>query len=97
MAIALRSIVGEVPITVVENGVDLEYFRPGGDVQPHRLVFVGGMDWYPNREAVRFLVREIWPRLAAYEPNWRLAVIGRKPSEDLLAAARDPRVSAPAS
>jgi glycosyltransferase involved in cell wall biosynthesis len=90
----LRRAVGGVPIAVVENGVDIEFFSPGGVPVPKTILFVGGMDWYPNREAVRILVDEIWPRLAAADPGWRLTVVGRNPSPELLAAARDPRVTA---
>ena len=90
----LRLAVGDVPIAVVENGVDIDFFSPGGETVAKTILFVGGMDWYPNREAVRILVDEIWPRLVASDPDWRLTVVGRQPSPELLAAARDPRVCA---
>ena len=89
----LRLAVGDVPIAVVENGVDTSFFSPGGSSAPKTILFVGGMEWYPNREAVRVLVDEIWPRLTASDPDWRLTVVGRHPSPELLAAARDPRVT----
>lgn len=93
----LRQVAPAARTAVVENGVNVEYFRPSDrPEEPRHLVFAGGMDWYPNREAVRFLVREIWPRLSADGPDWRLTVVGRHPPEELLAAARsDPRVAAP--
>ena len=75
----LRLAVGDVPIAVVENGVDIDFFSPAGDTVPKTILFVGGMDWYPNREAVRILVDEIWPRLIASDSDWRLTVVGRQP------------------
>ena len=36
----------------------------------------------------------MWPRLVASDPDWCLTVVGRQPSPELLAAARDPRVTA---
>ncbi len=94
----LRAAVGDVALAVVPNGVDLDFFRPPASAAPpaRRLIFAGGMSWYPNREAVRFLVAEIWPALAAADPGWDLEVVGADPAPELLAAAeRDRRISAP--
>lgn len=88
----LRQIVGDGAIRVVPNGVDTAWFAPqrplghgdGG------LVFAGALDWYPNREAMRFFTREVWPLLAHDAPERRLAIVGRSAPPDLqqLAGAR---------
>ncbi len=45
---------------------------------PCRLLFVGTLDYAPNEEAVRMLVRRVMPLLrAAGGPSWRLCVVGR--------------------
>ncbi|RIK93448.1 MAG: hypothetical protein DCC71_24025, partial [Proteobacteria bacterium] len=94
----LRERVGAADVRVVANGVDTDWFAPrralghgdGG------LVFAGAMDWYPNREATRWLVREIWPLLAADRPERRLAIVGRAAPAEVAGAARaDARVEAP--
>lgn len=85
-------------IRVVENGVDVDFFRVQPGAQPQRcaLVFAGGMDWYPNRHAVDWLCEEIWPALTADGSDWSLTVAGRSPSPRLLSLAEtDARVSAP--
>ena len=74
---------------VVDNGVDTEYFRPNASIasDPHHLVFAGGMNWFPNREAIRYFARDIWPALIRENPNRRATIIGREPPRELLDAA----------
>jgi glycosyltransferase involved in cell wall biosynthesis len=94
----LVAITGDVPVEVVENGVDVDYFEPGpAPAEGARgLIFAGGMGWYPNREAVRFLVREIWPALLAANPERQLSIIGRSPAQEVKeAAAADERIRVP--
>jgi len=93
----LRTVVGDGEVAVVQNGVDLEYFQPTspGGQEPEGLIFVGTMNWYPNREAIRYFLREIWPLLLADNPRRRLSVIGRDPPREVLAAARDGAVQVP--
>jgi polysaccharide biosynthesis protein PslH len=90
----LRGNVGDVPTVVVDNGVDTDYFAPSAQPprSPEALVFAGGLDWYPNRDAMQFFVREIWPPLRAALPGCEMTIIGRRPSPELQAAARDPRL-----
>jgi len=93
----LIEVAGDVPVEVVENGVDVDYFRPGPAPEggARGLIFAGGMGWYPNRDAVHVLIRDIWPVLVAGNPEQRLSVIGRSPSAELeAAAAADPRIRA---
>jgi polysaccharide biosynthesis protein PslH len=88
--------VGPVPVQIVPNGVDLEYFQPIGSAesqQPETMIFVGGLSWYPNASAMRFFVGEVWPKLVAQRPDAQLRIIGRNPPVDLATAAElDPRI-----
>jgi glycosyltransferase involved in cell wall biosynthesis len=90
----LRDVATGAAVTTVANGVDVEFFRSsipaGGDVGS--MVFAGGMDWFPNRDAIEFFVSEVWPALVRDDPQRRMTVIGRHPPPALLAAARDPRL-----
>src|SRR5215472_10135213 len=46
-------LVDGVPVTLVGNGVDLDYFRSAGHPkQPASIVFTGVMDYLPNIDAV---------------------------------------------
>lgn len=64
--------------TVVPNGVDINYFTPV-DVTPSlgKLVFVGGMDWFPNLDAVTWFDREILPILREQSSSVMVHVVGR--------------------
>lgn len=73
-------------IRVVPNGVDCAAFgdaaaAPG---ETHDFLFVGSFGHTPNRDAVEWLLDEIWPRLRAQSPEARLAVVGAHPPNDLL-------------
>lgn len=81
---------------VVPNGVDVDFFSPpvAAERTPYSLVFAGGMDWFPNRDAIRWLVTELWPMIVAAEPRRTLTIIGRAAPEEAIAlAARDSRVT----
>jgi len=93
----LRRIVPGCAVRTIANGVDIEYFQPdpGARPAPRSLVFVGGMSWYPNRDAMQFFAREIWPRLRAADPSWKAAIVGQSPPPEVLAAVRAGSVEAP--
>lgn len=97
-AARLRELVPQARTSVVDNGVDTSYFMPGATFPLGReggMIFAGGMNWYPNREAVLFLAREIWPALIEQRADRMITILGRNPPDELLAAARDSRVSVP--
>jgi glycosyltransferase involved in cell wall biosynthesis len=75
-------------VAVVDNGVDTSFFKPDDSVtpDPHRLLFLGSLDWRPNLDAVRLLLDEIMPKVQAAVPRATLAIVGRKPPESLRAA-----------
>ncbi|HEV2750290.1 MAG TPA: glycosyltransferase [Gemmatimonadales bacterium] len=58
----LQRIVPEAKCTVVPNGVDIEAFQPGVG-REEGLVFVGGMNWFPNRDALQYFCEAILPRV----------------------------------
>ena len=66
-------------VSVVPNGVDLEVFSPGraGDERGGTLVFVGHMDWFPNRDGIEYFIADILPLLKE-RPDLHLEVIGRR-------------------
>ncbi len=72
-------------IAVVENGVDTEYFRSSGSAGTG-LVFAGTLDWFPNRDAVEFLLSEIWPALLRGRADRHLVLVGKNPPPRAIAA-----------
>lgn len=80
--------------TVAPNSVDIEYFQPNSiEPDPNVLTFAGGMTWYPNRSAMQFFFREVWPLLTQRVPDVHFDLIGASPPEDIIAlAAQDSRI-----
>ena len=76
-------------ITVIPHGVDAVPFRgASGEGLRERygisedaplLFFHGTLDYWPNTEAVRFLVEQLLPRLLRSHPDTRILVCGRNP------------------
>lgn len=72
---------------VIENGVDFSYFDPGQTTPLRELsgrkciVFVGMMDYYPNVDGVCWFASEVLPALHSAEPELRLYVVGRNPTQ----------------
>jgi len=82
----LERIAPGLSISVVPNGVDLEWFAGRGVADPHTMAFVGAMDWLPNVDAVQFFVREVFPRIRARVPRAQFWAVGRHPSPSLIRA-----------
>jgi glycosyltransferase involved in cell wall biosynthesis len=70
----------------VPNVVDLDGVDLGGPEEPSTILFQGGMDWLPNRDAVDFFATAIFPRIRALVPEARLVVAGRNPSPAFVAS-----------
>ena len=90
----LVKIAGVEACSVVPNGVDLEYFKPVGLTQDNdRIIFVGGLTFYPNIAAIRFFLRYVWKPLKAKRPLLKFYIVGRFPPEDVRRAAElDPSI-----
>lgn len=91
-AVTLRRSVMNRPISVIPNGVDLEYYRPPSAAQPHpeqlSVVFSGAMDYFPNVDAVDHFCTNIFPRIAQRVPRVRLWIVGRNPSSRVRALGK---------
>ncbi|MBV9203395.1 MAG: TIGR03087 family PEP-CTERM/XrtA system glycosyltransferase [Alphaproteobacteria bacterium] len=78
-----------VPVSVVSNGVDLDYFRPAGAIkQPGSLVFTGVMDYRPNVDAVAWFCNEILPIVQAEIPDSNFTICGSRPTRAVRRLAR---------
>jgi glycosyltransferase involved in cell wall biosynthesis len=77
-----------VEARVVANGVDTDYFTPRADPGGNTLLFCGGLDWYPNADALAYLMHEIWPQLVRARPNVCVVVVGRNPPKWLVRLSR---------
>lgn len=72
--------------TLVDNGVDTDYFAPGDEPQDdHLITFCGSMDWRPNQDAVQYTIEAILPSLRKLIEPVQLLVVGRQPPARLVA------------
>lgn len=90
----------ETPTRVepIPSGVDTRALHPGPvpPGAPPALIFTGTMSWAPNAEGLRWLLREVWPRVREAVPDARLLAVGGGPPEDVQRlAAADDRVELP--
>ena len=92
---AERDALGDGPrVAVVPNGVDTDAFAfHDGPRPPARLLFFGNLGYFPNVDAVRWLVSEIFPRVRAQVPAAELRLAGARPARAVRALARAPGVS----
>ena len=72
-------------VVTIPNGVDLERFSPAPRPMGKLLLFLGGLDYHPNRDAADWLLTEVWPRVRGAEPAAQLLLAGR--GTETLAAA----------
>ncbi len=73
---------------VVSNGVDINKFKATSDQRPatsdKKILFIGEFKWMQNRDAIEWILKEIWPKLKAEfippmnEKGIKLWVVGRR-------------------
>lgn len=73
---ALKEIAPDSAVETIPNSVDTEYFLPGKEEPQLRLIFVGRLNWYPNAQAVNFIVEHLWPRISALWPSLEFDLVG---------------------
>ena len=82
-------------ISVLPNGVDLDYFKPYPQVEraPATVVISGKMSYHANVTMALHLVRDILPLIRGQRPDVRLCLVGKEPPRELLALAEDPAIT----
>ena len=71
--------------SVVENGVDVEYFHPR-EGPTEGIVFVGGTSWFPNKDALTYFGSQILPLIRRHVPGVKVRWVGRAREEEKRAA-----------
>jgi len=70
---------GNVPVVDVPIAVEAKTLGTGPVPRENRILFVGGLHWPPNADAVRFFVDEIFPIIRETVPDATFTVVGRNP------------------
>lgn len=77
----LKAMAGHSRVTAIPNGVDTSYFQPAGaGSRPNSVVFVGGLTWFPNLDAIGYFCAEILPLILREIPDFTITVVGKNPS-----------------
>lgn len=93
-AAQMREFSPQARIALIPNGVDLETFPcRTGDPGGHRLVFVGGLDYFVNIDAACFFSRDVLPRLQQQYTDATLTLVGSNPSAEVQALAQLPGIA----
>jgi polysaccharide biosynthesis protein PslH len=86
---ALREMCGPVETVMVPNAVDVEYFRATTAApRTGSLIYVGGLGWFPNLDAIEFFAGDILPRIAREVPEVSLTVVGEVPDAKVVEKLR---------
>ncbi len=59
---------------------------------PHRILFVGSMDYHPNVDAALHFAQNTWPRVHSQRPGWVFTIVGRDPSPAVRELAQLPGI-----
>ena len=70
-----KELLGVPQATVIPNGVDLARFHPTPEPPGSSLLFIGSFNHFPNIEAFRFFLGEVWPVLRQRVPEATLEVV----------------------
>jgi glycosyltransferase involved in cell wall biosynthesis len=81
-------------LSVLPNGVDLEYFAPNfalndAHADSARIVFSGKMSYHANITAACHLVHDIMPRVWAQRPDAEVWIVGKDPTLEVRALASE--------
>ncbi|MBM3130349.1 MAG: glycosyltransferase [Chloroflexi bacterium] len=71
-------------ISVLPNGVDLDYFAPSNEPRdPETIVFTGKMSYHANVTAALHLINDIMPHVWRERPDVRVNIVGQNPPRAL--------------
>lgn len=82
------------PISVLPNGVDLDFFQRNTDSprDAETIVFTGKMSYHANVSMVDYLVHDIMPKVWLKRPKAKLIVVGKDPPRKVREFAQNPLV-----
>jgi glycosyltransferase involved in cell wall biosynthesis len=83
------------PISILPNGVDLEYFRAGEEVirEPALVILSGKMSYHANVTMALFLAQEVMPLIWQRRQDVQLTIVGKDPPGNILALGDHPAIT----
>ena len=71
-------------ISIVENGIETDYFKRKNDTyKKNTIIFVGNMSYRPNVLAAKFICEEIFPLVLKKEKNTKVIIAGSNPNKEV--------------
>ena len=100
---AEKNLMTRKDVSVIPNGVDLEKFKfqKSDDKflnKEKRMLFIGDFKWMQNRDAVHFIIKEIWPKIMANgklqmaNGGLKLWIVGRNMPQSIKSLTGDKNV-----
>ncbi len=84
---------GAGQVYCIPNGVDTVALQPDhSNIDVNKLVFLGGMGWYPNKLGVEWFIESVMPILVVKNPKIRLDLIGNPSPEVAVPDALKPYI-----
>ncbi len=74
-------------LSVVPNGVALDYFHPDGQPAGNAIVLSGKMSYHANVTAALYLVHEVMPLVWRERPDAQVWIVGKDPTAQVRALA----------
>lgn len=78
---------------VISNGVDTEKFKIQSlkfNRKDRRVLFIGDFKWLENRDAVRWIIKKIWPELKSkIDSDLKLWIVGKKIPDSIKSLTND--------
>jgi glycosyltransferase involved in cell wall biosynthesis len=87
--VTLGRLAPSLRLEIVPNVVDVASADTSVPEHPRTVLFQGGLDWYPNRDAVTFLATAILPELRRRIPDACVVIAGRNPDPRFIRRFRD--------
>ncbi|HUI28812.1 MAG TPA: glycosyltransferase family 4 protein [Candidatus Acidoferrales bacterium] len=74
----LLSMRRDVDAVVIPAGVDTDFFKPADSIgDENTIIYVGGLDWLPNIDGLKWFVDEVMPIITESKRNVRLIIYGK--------------------
>jgi len=83
----VNQMTGHELVNVVENGVDLEYFKPVKVERLNRLVFSASMDAFANQSGAIYFANKVYPLVRRSDASLEFYIVGREPNQSVQALA----------
>jgi glycosyltransferase involved in cell wall biosynthesis len=71
--------VPEATYYTIPAGVDIDYYQPSTSEEiPNSILWIGGINWLPNLDAIEFFAKEILPLVVKGVPDATFDIVGEK-------------------